>query len=206
MKIQPFSDPELYLLNRWESAMLLESSMKAVRDKYEQIFGAALDRLEQQYKGLDCRTMHLSDKEDPSVSVGKKSWPSMYPNWPSGFWLGCIGLDNLTSEDADDPYASVFFNPPKSAVFEIQGIVRRLRDSAKTILTKEQMDRVREEVRKGHASIYYPLPEPRRELLEMLMNNKSAAFIDCIVAHLETLAKFIPVMDEVSHGGRLRSN
>ena len=202
MKIQPFSDPELYLLNKWESAMLLENSMKAVRDKYAQIFTAALDRLEQRYKGLDCRTMHLTDKWNPSVSIGKKSWPSMYPSWPSGFWLECIGLDHLTSQDKDAPHACVFFNPPKSEGRDLKGTVQRLREAAKTILTKERLDSVGHEIGKSESYIWYPLPEPRHELQRMLMNNQSREFIDCIVAHLETLEWFIPVMDEISRGGK----
>ena len=202
MTVQPFSDPELYLLNKWEDAMLLENSMNAVRDKYEQILATVLDRVEQQHRELDCRTMHLSYKEDPSVSISKKAWSSMYPNWPSGFWIGCIGLNNLASEDENEPYASVYFNPSKSAVFDSQEIVRRLRDFAETILTREQMSRLRDDANKGDASIYYLLPEPRRKLLEMLLNNKSAEYIDCIEDHLKTLARFIPVMDEIALSGK----
>lgn len=202
MKIQPFSDPELYLLNKWESAMLLENSMKAVRDKYAQIFAAAFDRLEQQHKELNCRTMHLTHEGDPSVSIGKKSWPSTYPNWPSGFYLGNIGLDYITSEDEDAPYACVFFHPPKSEGRDFRGIVQQLREAAKTILTKERMNSVQDQAGKGDAAIWYPLPEPRQELLAMLLNNQSTDFIDCIVAHLKTLAKFIPVMDAIALGSK----
>ena len=58
------------------------------------------------------------------------------------------------------------------------------------------------DVDKSEADIWYPLPEPRHELLGMLLNNQSPAFIDCIVANLETLARFIPVMDEISLGNK----
>ena len=202
MKIQPFRDPELYLLNKWESARLLEHSMTAVRDKYGQILDAALDKLRQRYSELDHKGIHLTDEWDLNVGIGKESWPSTYPKWPSGIWLGCLTLDHLTSEDADTPFACVWYNPPKSAGIDLDRAVKRMLEAAKTILTKELPHRVKEEVLRSEANIWYPLPESRHELLEMLLNNKSSAFIDCILAHFETLAKFIPVMDEIAGGSK----
>jgi hypothetical protein len=115
MKPNRFSDPEVFLLNNWASAMLLERSMKAVRDKYAAILDAALDKVAQRHKELDCRAIHLSDNWEFTAGIGRKSWPSMHPRWPSGFWLGCNGLDNLTSMEADAPYACVWCNLRKAS-------------------------------------------------------------------------------------------
>lgn len=202
MKTHRFSDPELYLLNNWASAMLLERSMKAVREKYAEILNTALDKVTERHKTLDSRAIETRDKWKFKVGIGNKSWPSMYSMWPSGFWLGCIGLRHLTSEDGDAPYACVWLNPLKSAELDLKAAVQRLCEAAKTILAQEQLKNVGQTVKKDEADIWYPLPEPRDKLLGMILNNQSRELLDCIVAHFETLAKFIPVMDEIAQTNR----
>jgi len=202
MKIQAFSDPELYLLSNWDSGILLERSLNDVREKYQKIFSTALDQLGRKFKVLNQRGIHLSGEYDLSVGIGKESWPSTYSSWPSGFWLGCVTLDDLTSEDKEAPFACVWFNPPKSKGMDLGAAAERLREAARTILTNEQMEKVEQEVLRSEANIWYLLPEPRHELLAMLLNNRPGDFIDCIVAHFETLTKFIPVMDEISHSDK----
>jgi hypothetical protein len=198
MKTHQFSDPELYLLNNWANAMLLERSMTAVRVKYAEILGVALEKVSKHHDGLDSRFIETKDKEKFKVGIGKRSWPSMYPKtWPSGFWLGCIGLRHLTSEDGDAPYACIWLNPPRSADLDLKVAVQRLHDAAQTILSQEQLPDLGKTVKVDEADIWYPLGEPRAKLLEMILNNKSRELIACIVAHFETMAKFIPVMDEI---------
>jgi hypothetical protein len=65
-------------------------------------------------------------------------------------------------------------------------------------VTKEQFDSLERTVGNTAADISYPLSEPREELLEMLLKDDAGGFIDCIVAHFETLSGFIPVMDEIA--------
>jgi len=199
MAIHQFSDPELYLLNNWASATLLERSVKAVRDKYTEILDSALDKVTERHKELDCRAIHLSDNWELTAGIGRKAWPSMYPRWPSGFWLGCGGLQNLTSMEGDSPYACVWLNPPKSAKLDLEEAVHKLKEAAKRLLSREQLERVEHSLGSGEADISYPLPEPRDELLNLLLKEDSRGFIDCIVAHYETLVRFMPVMDEIMH-------
>jgi len=198
MKTHRFSDPELYLLTNWPGATLLEESMKAVRKKYDAMLASALDKVTQRHKELDCRAIENRDKWKFKVGIGKRSWPSMYPTWPSGLWLGCVGLRHLASEDADVPYACVWLNPPKSADLHLEDSVEQLRAAATTILPQEHWKDVGQTVKKDQVDIWYPLREPRAKILGMILNNQSHDLIDFIVAQFETLSGFIPVMDEIA--------
>lgn len=197
-----FSDPELHLLHNWADAILLEDSMKAVRKKYDAMLRAALDVVAKRHKELDCRAIETKDKFKFKVGMGKKSWPSMWPTWPSGLWLGYVGLRRLTSEDEEIPYACVWLNPPKSADVDLKKAVGQLRDAAERVLPHEHLGNVDQTLKKDQADIWYPLTGAREKLLGMLLSNQPQELIDFIVAQFETLAKFIPVMDEITQGSK----
>jgi len=44
---------------------------------------------------------------------------------------------------------------------------------------------------------WYNLPESRQSLAQMLLDNESEKFVECIVSHVMILARFIPVLDEI---------
>jgi hypothetical protein len=202
MRIHRFSDPELYLLKNWTNATSLERSMEAVRLKYTETLDAALDRIQRQHEVLVRRAIHLTDKSDPSVGIGGESWPRMYSTWPSGFWLGCIGLNNLMSMEEEAPYACVWLSQSRSGTVDLKAASRQLRDVAQEKLPQEQFKGLGRTVKKDEADIWYPLTEPRDKLLGMILNNQSHELVDFIVSQFETLTKFTSVMNEIARASK----
>jgi hypothetical protein len=54
------------------------------------------------------------------------------------------------------------------------------------------------------AWISFRLPESRQDLLTLLINDEARGFVDHMVGHFDTLAMFIPVVDEIvsQHAGK----
>jgi hypothetical protein len=54
----------------------------------------------------------------------------------------------------------------------------------------------------GTASVYYFLPQPREELLSLLLTNAARGFIECMVGHFDNLAKLTNVLDQLFQTGK----
>ncbi len=64
-------------------------------------------------------------------------------------------------------------------------------------MTKEESKSLYVESEKTCAYLACPLPEPRQKLLDLLLADEARDFGDCMRGHFESLARFIPVMDEI---------
>ncbi len=197
-----FPDHELYLLENWADAAELEASMDSVREKYEEILKNVLRSVRAKHKELDCQGIHLGYPADYTlnIGVGKKSWPSL-PKWPSGFWLSDLWLENLTSEDENHPSANVYIQPEKFRL-NLDEAVNSVLGAARRILPKDQAEGIEVASKKAYGYVSWPLPEPRRELLDLLRNDGEKVFADRLVEHFEVLTQFTPVMDTIFEGGR----
>jgi hypothetical protein len=171
--------------------------MDEVREEYKAILRRVLDRVREKHDTLDCDEIHA---KDGMIGIGRTAWPTTKGWWISGLWLGGIGIDNLTMEDEEAPYAMVRINHPKKAI-NLEVAERKLRAAAKNILTREDFRHLDSEVSSGEANISYYLREPRHKLLGLL-NGDGNAFVDLMVAHFETLTDFIAVLDRIFQVGR----
>ena len=179
--------------------------MKAAREKYTQVLDEVLDEVAEKYEELDCRSTHPT-YEGSNVGIGKRSWPSKYPDWPSGLWVGHVRLDNVASdEDEYGPGGEVYIGICNDIKLDMAKVAERLLHAAKT-LSKDEFRRAETWSGKSDAGLWYPLPESREKLLELLVKDKARGFIDCMVAHFESLAKFIPIIDEIFEGAAQRAS
>ena len=204
MTKQLFNEAEMYLLENWTDARLLEKSLEAMRKNYEQVLDKVLKEVRKRHQELDCSGTDLELNEDDdddcdciNLGVGKKLWPSMSRrNTPSGLWICGITLGELVAKGEGFPTASVWINPPEDSKLNLTDVARRLADEANRILPDQE---VRQDVDKedGSASIEYPLPESRKKLLELLLKDESEGFIKCLVAHFATLTKLVPAIDQI---------
>ena len=48
------------------------------------------------------------------VGIGHKDWPSAFAQWPSGFYIEGIGLEELGSAVAESPSVAIWLKPPKT--------------------------------------------------------------------------------------------
>jgi hypothetical protein len=205
MEKQMFNEPEMYILEKWADAKLLEESMESMRNKYREVFDKVLERVQEQHKELDCSAMHFAAGDDGiNVAVGKSTWPCRYPKWPSGLWLSRVRLDDVASEPEYPPGACIWIRPPVQSGLDLKKAANKLREAARQVLPKGALKDFEVDEGKSDASIWYPLlPESRQELLAMVKKEDgSAEFIDCMVTHFELLAKFIPVIDEIFQTGK----
>ena len=60
------------------------------------------------------------------------------------------------------------------------------------------------EVRSTKVSVYlwYSLPEPRPELLGLLLADNARGFVERMTAHFELLVEFIPFVDKIFESAR----
>ena len=161
-------------------------------------FEKVLEKVQEEHTELDCPAMHFAaGNAGLNVGIGKSDWPGNYPQWPSGFWLGALRLEDLASEEEELPYAMVYIAPPKNIQIDPAEAADKFAKEAKGILAKEDFDRVEDWSGKREAQIYCLLPQLRRDLLDLLKNDDGSGFIECMVAHFDLLAKFAPVVDEI---------
>jgi len=190
-------------LENWEDATDLQRSMESIRKKYKGILEDVLKRVCGRHKELDCPPIHLDYPGEYSLNlgVGKKAWPCWDKKWPSGFWIGDFWLENLTSEDEEHPSANVYIGHEKSDL-DLDDAANTLINEARNFLPKKQLDHIERWTRKHEMRVYWPLPESRPELLDMLRNDEARGFIDRIVGHFEVLAQFMPVLERIFEAGK----
>ena len=195
-----FNEAELFLIGKWNDVLLLEESVKRVRDRHKGICETVCAVVEERYPELDNRGVHL-DNASGYFGLGKKGWPTNSVTWPSGFWIENINLDALSSEEEDAPTARIRLKGPKGFDFDFAHAKQRILQASKELMAKEIMtDGQRRKClaeNDGVTCLWYPLPESRQQLLEMLLKPQSREFIECLVSHFDVLAKLIPVIDEV---------
>ena len=190
-----FSEPDLFLLRRWTDARLLEDSMKSVRHKYEAILEKVLDKVREKHPEFDSRDVRIAN-DGVNVGIGRKSWRSKPNYFISGFWIGEIRIDDLTSEDEDAPDKTIWINHPVDPV-NIELATERLREAAAKILSTEERRDMDTGWGKGIAGITYPIQKSRAELRELLINDESRGFVSYMVAEFESMTKFMAVVDEI---------
>jgi hypothetical protein len=171
--------------------------MEAVREKHASNFEKVLDEVQRKHPELNAR-LSLVPKGDGRLGIGKKSWPTYYL---SGFWLGDILLDNLTSDDEDPPYKFIWVNHPNGGV-DLEDAHKQLCDAAKVICSKEELHWLNSDQSQwgrgtGTAGISWRLGQSRAEFLELLLTDDGRGLVDSMVGHFESMVKFGSVLDGI---------
>jgi len=191
-----FSEPEQFLIEKWADVELLRQSLESIGAKYKEICTEVCDVVQKKYPKLDYPSIHPDfDDGRGSLGLGRRKWPSMYDGWTNGFYLSDIGLVNLTSEEEAHPSAAIWLKPPSSLGFNLTEAGVRVRREAKALMTPEQFAACKEDDK--WTCFWYPLPESKQRLLEMLLKERAKEFVDCLASHFEDLAKFTPVLDDL---------
>lgn len=178
--------------------------MEATRTKYAQLFEKVVKQVQEEHTDLDCQAIHVTNDEGFNVGLGKSTWPSKRRTWPSGLWIGCLRLEDLVAEDGESPGGLIWFDAPNEAGLDIKEAARRFQEAAPKILTKEELARtdLEEPEGEGYAHVCYGFPQSRQEVLDLLLKDDAKEFVKCMVGHFETLAKFIPVIDDIFRTGK----
>jgi len=191
-----FNELQQWLLQNWEAAHQLVDSMDAVRDQYVTVFQPITTAVQKAHPELDdCRT-HLNVLGG-HAGFGRKQWPREYATWPSGLWFADISLDNLLTAESDPPSAYLYVSVPKARKFDLEDTRSRIQKAAPSLLKDEGLKYFAWEEGYPSVCLWYELPESRQELIQMLMDKESEKFVRCMVTHVHTLSKFIPLLDDI---------
>lgn len=189
-----FNEPELYLLQEWSNARLFEESMESVREKYEEMFEKVVDQVQEKHPEMDARDIRLSN-DGVNVGIGRSVWRTKASYYISGFWLGEIRIDNLTSEEEKSPDKTVWVNHPDGNI-NMDLAKKRLLDAAQGTLTKEEFRRIDTDWGTGISGITYPILQSRAELFKLLLKDERD-FASCMIAHFESMMRFAPILDDI---------
>jgi hypothetical protein len=193
-----FSTPERFLLDQWTDARLLEDAMDAVRNRYKGIIEAVLEEVVKNCRGaLDYPKLKINSAFG-GVGIGRASWPRNPGAWPSGFYLENLRLEDLTSPGSDRPFKNVWIFQPIPI-----GAEAKLRKAAEGILGQDEFRRWEFDADSGGMGLWCAL-EPAEDLFKLLVTDEARGFVDCLVAHFESMTKFTAAVDEIFATGNRR--
>jgi hypothetical protein len=198
MPTNAFNEAEAYLLQNWQQACQVETSMKEIRAKYTAICDKIIETFKDLHGELDWSENNV--KSLGAISIGCEKWKTD-DNYAS-IGIECIKLENLLDNKAEHPFIGIYLGSPKKPAMNAEQICY-LCSKARTILTIDQLNQCGEEEPCNDYSdcgyeyqIWYYLPDGQ-ELLNMLLDGDGQRFVDCLVEQFEVFAKFIPVLDEI---------
>jgi hypothetical protein len=188
------NEAERYLIQHWSSARLMEQAMESVRKKYTGVFQRVVETLQRTRKEFDHTGVFVTQFwGDGFVFLSRTAWKRREKQWPPpGFYIGNLRLELLCAEDEPPPYAGIRI-PAKGRDVDTKALTNAVRK----LLTEKERKRCPIQQEDGNYPLYYDLPETRADLLDMLLDGEADRFVDCMVSHLELLARFTPVLDKL---------
>ncbi|HUT34320.1 MAG TPA: hypothetical protein VNE39_12615 [Planctomycetota bacterium] len=180
--------------------------MESIRKEYKGIFERAVDALQQSGKAFDNPGVFVTQFWGRGyVFLNRTAWMRNKKIWPPpGFYIENLRLELLCDKDEPAPYASIWL-PAKKTGVDLSEARKAIVEAAQQLLTKEECERCLKQQEEVEYPLYYDLPEPKDQLLEMLVKGDGQSFVDCMVGHLDLLARFTPVVDKllgVAAGGQ----
>jgi hypothetical protein len=189
-----FNELDQWLVQNWTGARQLEESMIAIQEKYKIVCNHIIDLVKEETPRLNTFLPRFQ-RANFCIAFGRKEWPSQNAAWPTGLWVGGFGLDSLITEEGDRPYASIWLSCPKGTNFDLEVARTKIQNAADELMKGEKLNCLFEDD-PGTCLLYY-IPESRETLKQMLLNDETENFCECIVSHVMILARFIPVLDEI---------
>jgi len=183
-----FNEADLFLLDKWTDARLLEDGMEQLRKKYEQVVDTMLAECQSIHRELDGSKNGL--RSYSGFGLWKTSWPK-WRDWQPGFYIEEIRLDNLKLPDFEAPYKNVWIPNPNPGEVETG-----LRKTVERIVTKVESNQWQIHSDKRATSIWCSI-ETREELCDLLVRDEGQGFVRCMVDHFYSMMQFIPAVTEI---------
>ncbi len=192
------NEAERYLIQNWPSARLMEKAMESVRKEYKGVFERALEALQQSGKDFDNPGIFVTQFWGRGfVFLNMTAWMRNKKIWPPpGFYIENLRLELLCDKDEAVPYASIWLPAKKNGVDPAEAR-KAILEAAQQLLTEEERALCLKGQEEDDYPLYYDLPEPKDQLLKMLLDGDAQPFVDCMVGHLDLLARFTPVIDKL---------
>ena len=191
------NEAERFLLQHWEEARLMEESMEAVRNKYKEVFQRIVDAVTEAHPELDASAVYATQFWGQGyIGFGRKSWPGGDTNWPSGLWMSNIRLENLATENSDQPSATIEISSKvKKGNFDTAAAKAELTTATQELFSPDELDRANKSDT-GNVLLRFAAPS-KSELMAMLADGDGQQFVARFVAQFDLMAKLIPVLDKI---------
>jgi hypothetical protein len=195
MAKQLFNEAERYLLTNWQEAVQVEESLGAVREQYKDLIQGVADAARERY-GLDAAGIWVTQRwSDGQFALGRKEWGGK-DGWPPGIWFWHIRLEKMLSEEEDAPVAYLRLGDGRKPPLDLVQATRCIAAEAKKILTADELAAADMTEYEPGSTCQLDLP-PRPQLLAMLRDGDGEQFKACLLGKIDTLAKFIPVLNDL---------
>jgi hypothetical protein len=159
-------------------------------------------QLQEEYDTLDrCEN---GAKNDGNLIVGREDW-QLDGNY-AHIGVEYLCLEHLWDDNSEHPFVGIWTGKPKKPAMDVKGI-KRLFVEAKKLMAKEDLAQYAVQFASDgdikasdcdyQYQLWYHLPEERKEIRRMLVEDDGQEFVDCMVGHFKILARFIPVLDGV---------
>jgi len=190
-----FNEAEALLLGRWQTARELELTMGKMRESYTALCKRVLEAVQAKHSDLDASRLWVTQFwGDGYMCMAKKSWVTKDT---TGFWIDNLLLEYLTDVGQPPPTASVWFDRKSFAPEELTIMKNTVRSSARGILRADEAKlwSLADSDDVGMA-VHFIVPEKKTELTAMLAEGDGHRFVDCMVAHFDSLVRFTPSVDQ----------
>ena len=191
-----FNEAELYLVRQWPSAQLMQESMDKVRKKYASLCQRTVEAFQATHKELDNPQVFVTQFwESGYAGIGRVAWRQGKGN--PGFYIQNLRLEVLTDETEEATCAYIWLSQPQKGSADFVKARKTIQSAASKLLTQEELRRCSMDDPDIGCPLCYDLPESRHDLLGMLTEADGQRFADCLTAHMELLARFTPILDEL---------
>jgi hypothetical protein len=132
------------------------------------------------------------------VAFSNRKWPYKYEEWPTGVYICGISLDELSGKKQIEPSVSIWVGTEKNKADKRVEILRsRLTQKAKKIFEGKNLQWKSNDDDDHRVCLFYPLPEDRSNLIDLLVKKNGKGFVNCMAEHVNLMGAFISIIDEV---------
>jgi hypothetical protein len=196
MSRDTFNEAERFLISNWVGARQLELSMEKVREKYVAVVQRVVDTVRGRHENLDVSTIKVTQHwGNGYVGLGRKAWHSERES-PTGYYIENIRLELLADESVPPPTAYIWLKPAVQNGADLARALAAVRKAAAKALSKDEL-RACQFMDDDETVLSLGLLPGRKDLLAMLSQADSQAFVDCLVSQFEILTRFSEVLDSV---------
>ncbi|HPD17121.1 MAG TPA: hypothetical protein PLE19_19430 [Planctomycetota bacterium] len=171
--------------------------MQDVRKKYVAVFDRVVETVRKNHEDFDDYSNRMTyANEDGFVLLTKSAWREKQKWPPPGLWIENLRPELLFDTDGPVPYAGIWV-PAKKTGVDSRKARKAIVGAALHCLSEDEQARCLKQPEDEDYLLCYDLPEERDRLLQMLLEGDAQSFVDCMVGHLDLLARFTPVVDKL---------
>jgi hypothetical protein len=193
------NEAERFLLGRWSEARSLEVSMESVRGKYRTLAERVVIAVRESHPELDAGGAYVTQFWGKGlICLGRRCWPQGEANWPPGFYIENLRLENLVDEESDVPTALVWIpaKASKQVGLDIVAARQRIDAEVKGLLDKDDASLIETSITDRETLLRFAITS-KADILNMLATGDGESLFECLVAQFQRLAQLLPLVSQL---------